>query len=185
MGSPLSLFLFYILPKWTFLGLSLRAVSAHFWPLRFFIPRRVYLTQWYPYGVPFESLSLLYPPRWTFLGFNLQTVSAHFWPPRFFILTDGWMGDGRMVGQAKSKIIMYFQHLSKTIRYFFLVVSRPLRRLFKTFSDKNSRKKKSKNYEKLFFSAIVSFFFQKKWISQKLFDTFFKLFLFPLEMLAK
>ena len=23
------------------------------------VPRRVYLTQWYPYGVPFESLSLL------------------------------------------------------------------------------------------------------------------------------
>ena len=27
------------------------------------VPRRVYLTQWYPYGVPFESLSLLNPPR--------------------------------------------------------------------------------------------------------------------------
>ena len=52
---------------------------------KIFIPRRVYLTQWYPYGVPFESLSLLYPPRWTFLGFNLLAVSAHFWPPRFFI----------------------------------------------------------------------------------------------------
>ena len=38
MGSPLILFLFYI------------------------ILRRVDLTQCYPYGVPIESLSLLYPP---------------------------------------------------------------------------------------------------------------------------
>ena len=49
---------------------------------------------------------------------------------------DGWT-DGRMDGwtdgQAKSKKIMYFKHFSKTIRYFFLVVSRPLRRVFKKF----------------------------------------------------
>merc|ERR1712081_147228 len=31
-------------------------------------------------------------------------------------------------------------YFSKTIRYFFLVVLRPLRRLLKTFSEKNSKK---------------------------------------------
>merc|ERR1712243_181275 len=58
-------------------------------------------------------------------------------------------------------------NFSKTIEYFFLVVSLPLRRLFKTFSEKNSKKIKiflicqkiSKNF---FFSAIFSIFFQKK-----------------------
>ena len=53
---------------------------------------------------------------------------------------DGWVMDGWTGGQAKSKKIMYFQNISKTIQYFFLVVSRPLRRLFKTFSEKNSKK---------------------------------------------
>ena len=58
---------------------------------------------------------------------------------------DGWMGgggcDGRMGGQPKSKKIMYFQHFSKTIQYFFLVVSLPFRRHLNTFSEKNSKKK--------------------------------------------
>ena len=45
-----------------------------------------------------------------------------------------------MDGQRKSKKIMYFKNFSNTIRYFFLVVSRPLRRVFKTFSRKNSKK---------------------------------------------
>ena len=62
---------------------------------------------------------------------------------------DGWM-DGRMGGQPKSKKIMYFQHFSKTIRYFFLVVSRPLRRVFKTFSEKNSKKMKIFKFVKKF-----------------------------------
>ena len=63
--------------------------------------------------------------------------------PRQLVLTDGWV-DGWKDGQAKSKKIMYFQHFSKTIRYFFLVISWPPRRLFKTFSEKNSKKKKKK-----------------------------------------
>ena len=50
------------------------------------------------------------------------------------------MGDGRTDGQVKSKKIMYFQHFSKIIKYFFLVVSLPLRKVFKTFSEKNSKK---------------------------------------------
>ena len=45
-------------------------------------------------------------------------------------------------GQPKSKKITYFKNFSKTIRYFFLVVSRPLRRVLKTFSEKNSKKNK-------------------------------------------
>merc|ERR1711973_100600 len=46
---------------------------------------------------------------------------------------------------------------SKTIRYFFLVVSRPLRRVFKTFSEKNS--KKIKNFICFKFFLITFFFF--------------------------
>ena len=62
------------------------------------------------------------------------------------VLTDGggWMDDGWwMDGQRKSKKIMYFKNFSKTVRYFFLVVSRPLRRVLKTFSEKNSKKIKN------------------------------------------
>ena len=65
-------------------------------------------------------------------------------------------------GQAKSKKITYFKNFSKTIRYFFLVVSRPLRRVFKTFSEKNSNKNKKiilcKKFRTIFFSAISRFF---------------------------
>ena len=68
------------------------------------------------------------------------------------------MGDGWTDGQAKSKKIMYFKHFSKTIRYFFLVVSRPLRRVFKTFSEKNS--KKINNF-KFFKKFRTTFFFQQ------------------------
>merc|ERR1712198_654108 len=46
------------------------------------------------------------------------------------------------MGQRKSKKNMYFKNFSNTIQYFFLVVSRPLRRLFKTFSQKSSKKNK-------------------------------------------
>ena len=73
-----------------------------------------------------------------------------------------WMTDG----QAKSKKMMYFQHFSKTIRYFFLVVSLPLRRVFKTFSEKNSKKIKNFKFFKkfrttFFFQGFFRFFFKK------------------------
>ena len=75
---------------------------------------------------------------------------------------DGRMGDGWTDGLAKSKKIMYFKHFSKTIRYFFLVVSRPLITVFKTFFEKNSKKNKkfilSKKFHTIFFSAISRFF---------------------------
>ena len=71
-----------------------------------------------------------------------------------------------MVGQKKSKKIMYFQHFSKTIRYFFLVVSRPLRRVLKTFSEKNSKKNKifilCKKFRTIFFFSDFFDFFSKK-----------------------
>ena len=61
-------------------------------------------------------------------------------------------------GQAKTKKIMYFQNISKTMGYFFLVVSRPLRRVLQTFSDKNSKKIQflffSKNFEQFFFQRF-------------------------------
>ena len=67
------------------------------------------------------------------------------------------MGDG----QPKSKKITYFKNFSKTIRYFFLVVLRPLRRVFKTFSAKNSKKNKNfiylKNFAQFFFNDFIDF----------------------------
>ena len=70
----------------------------------------------------------------------------------------GWWMDG----QRKSKKIMYFKNFSNTIRYFFLVVSRPLRKVCKTFSEKNSKKNTililSKKFRTIFFSAISRFF---------------------------
>ena len=76
-------------------------------------------------------------------------------PQGSLVLTDGWvMGDWWWVmggdGQPKSKKITYFSNFSKTIRYFFLVVSRPLRIVFKTFSEKNSKKIKNFNFVKKF-----------------------------------
>ena len=65
-------------------------------------------------------------------------------------------------GQAKSKKITYFKNFSKTTQYFFLVVSLPPRRLFKTFSEKNSKKIKIfkfvKKFRTTFFSAISLIF---------------------------
>ena len=65
-------------------------------------------------------------------------------------------GGGGGDGQPKSKKITYFSNFSKTIRYFFLVVSRPLRRVFKTFSEKNSKKIKNFKFVKKF---RTTFFF--------------------------
>merc|ERR1712243_338413 len=105
----------------------------------------------------------------------------------------GWvMGDGWVDGQAKSKKIMYFQHFSKTIGYFFLVVSWPPRRLLNTFSEKNSRKIKILKFVKkisnnfFFFSdffdflskkvnfskTIRYFFFVVSWPPRRLLKTF-------------
>ena len=71
-----------------------------------------------------------------------------------------------------------FSNFSKNIRYFFLVVSRPLRKVFKKFSEKNSKKIKIFKFVKKF---RTTFFFQRFLekkscifnISQKLFDIFF------------
>merc|ERR1712035_294471 len=99
---------------------------------------------------------------------------------------DGWVTDG----QAKSKKIMYFQHFSKTIRYFFLVVFLPFRRVFNTFSEKNSKKIKIFKFVKkfrttFFFSAIFSFFFSKKVNFSKTIQYFFLVVSLPLRRLLK
>ena len=79
MGSQFDLFLSYIYPKRSFFNLNLQTVSGHFWPQNFFIPRR--WSYWNaPYGVPFESLSLLYLP-----------LSELFWPSiyrRYLLIFD-------------------------------------------------------------------------------------------------
>merc|ERR1711954_378811 len=51
-------------------------------------------------------------------------------------------------------------NFSKTIRYLFLVVSRPLRRVFKTFFDKNSKKMKIFK----FFKKISNNFFSQQFL---------------------
>ena len=76
---------------------------------------------------------------------------------------DGWWMDGRA---AEVEKITYFKNFSKTIQYFFLVVSRPLRRVLKTFSEKNSKKTKIFNFCKkfrtiFFFSDFFGFFIKK------------------------
>ena len=64
------------------------------------------------------------------------------------------MGDG----QEMSEKNRYFTNISKSIRYFFLVVSLPPRRVFKTFSEKNSKKIKIFKFVKKF---RTTFFFQR------------------------
>ena len=71
------------------------------------------------------------------------------------VLTDGWT-NGWMGGQAKSKKIMYFQHFSKTIRYFFLVVSFPLKEFLRHFLRKTRKKIKKFKFVKKF---RTTFFF--------------------------
>ena len=83
-----------------------------------------------------------------------------------------------MDGQEMSKKNTYFTNFSKSIRYFFLVVSRPLRRVFKTFSEKNSKKNKIFKFVKkfrtiFFFNDFFRFFDQKMHISQKRLIIFF------------
>ena len=64
-------------------------------------------------GVPFESLSFLYPPPTHFFDLKFLMENRPFFRPRFFILTDGWDGmdgtDGRMVGP-----LFFFAHILKT-----------------------------------------------------------------------
>ena len=76
-------------------------------------------------------------------------------------------------GQAKLKKSTYFKNFSKTTRYFFLVVSRPLRRVLKTFSEQNWKKNiififVKKFRTTFFFQRFFRFFDQDKHISQKL-----------------
>ena len=141
-----------------------------------FIPRRwTLVVPLCPMGSQFDLFLSYILPKENFFGFQFAGVSFHFWPPKFTYI-DGWT-DGRMVGQAKSKKIMYLQNFSRTIRYFFLVVSWPPRRVLMTFSEKNSKKIKISKFVKkfrttFFFQRFFSFFYQKKYISQKLFYIF-------------
>ena len=54
--------------------------------------------------------------------------------------------------------IFFFPEFFETIQYFFLVVSRPFRRVLKTFSEKNSKKIKIIKFVKKF---RKTFFFEK------------------------
>merc|ERR1711989_104086 len=104
---------------------------------------------------------------------------------------DGWvMGDGWTGGRAgKVEKIMYFQHFSKTIQYFFLVVSLPPRRVFKTFSEKISKKIKNFKFVKkfrttFFFSDFFIFFSKNVNVSENI-QYFFLIVSFPFRRLCK
>ena len=141
-----------------------------------------------PEGVP-NAVVPLWGPIWVSFYF-ISSLGELFWgsiywryllifDARDFLywrMGDGWMGDGRMGGQAKSKKIMYFQHFSKTIRYFFLVVSPPPRRLSNTFSKKKSKKLKNfkffKKFRTIFFFSDFFDFLSKKVNFSKTFKYF-------------
>ena len=73
-----------------------------------------------PYGVPFDSLSFLYPPSGHFFDFKNVLGLSRFLALRFFILTEGWMG-----WMGWSVNFFFFAHILKTTTYFFLIVSVP------------------------------------------------------------
>ena len=72
---------------------------------------------------------------------------------------DGWVMDGRAAKVEKNHV---FSTFLKNYSIFFLVVSRPLRRVFKTFSEKNSKKIKIfkfvKKFRTTFFQQFLQFF---------------------------
>ena len=75
---------------------------------------------------------------------------------------DGWVMDG-------PQETMFFGNISKTTQYFFLIVSGPLRRLFKTSFLKNSKKIKIfkfvKKFRTIFFFSDFFDFLRKNQIS--------------------
>ena len=78
------------------------------------------------------------------LPIRCRSIPALRGPRREPACIDGWWWWWWwMDGHAEVKKNMIFGNFSKTIRYFFLVVSRPLRRVLKTFSEKNSKKIKN------------------------------------------
>ena len=133
-----------------------------------------------PYGVPFESLIFYIFPYVKFFDFIFTGGKCSKKFPEFFYIDGMVMGDGRTDGQAKSKKIMYFKHFSKTIRYFFLVVSCPPRRVFKTFSEKNSTTKMKSlvfvgKKRTIFFSNDFIIFMIKKPQILKMFQVLFNI----------
>ena len=97
-GPPFISFCFISVPSRCFVDFNLLAVSAHFWPLYFFIPRRWTILWWSPMGSPFDLFLFYISPLadvfltsicWRFLLiFDL-----------YIFLLCGWvMGDGWWVG---------------------------------------------------------------------------------------
>ena len=94
-------------------------------------------TETLPNGVPFESLSFLYPPPTHFFDFKFLMENRPFFRPRFFILTDGmdgwmdgWMDgmgwdgmDGRSTfffGPYLENYFIIFLNCSSSLKYMFL-----------------------------------------------------------------
>ena len=91
-------------------------------------------TEMLPYGVPFESLSLLYLTLRNFFWLSIYSRYLQIFD------IDGWK-EGCMVDG--SVLFFFFAHILKTIWYFFLIVSGSLKRWFSTyfgiFSEKKSK----------------------------------------------
>ena len=86
MGSQFDPFLSYIRPRKHFFDFNLRTVIRHFWPQKFFIPRR-WTLKGPPMGSQFESFSVLYLTLETFFwfqftgGFPPFLTQTIFYPP--------------------------------------------------------------------------------------------------------
>merc|ERR1711872_1149745 len=81
------------------------------------------------------------------------------------MMGDGWVMDGWAGSQSRKKSCI-FNISQKLFDIFFLVVSFPLRRVFKTFSERNSKKIKNFKFFKIFrttffFQRFFRFFFKK------------------------
>ena len=92
---------------------------------------------WGPIWVSFYFISY---HKWSFLTINLLTVSANFWPPRFFILTDGMGWMGWTDGSVEVEKNIPFANISKTTKYFFLIVLAPLEEFWRHFLWKTRKK---------------------------------------------
>ena len=112
---------------------------------------------------------------WDLFDFSWDVVVLPYMQPEYSSLRgprpepaciDGLTGHFGLFLAQKS---CFFSNFSKISHDFFLNVSRPLRTVFKTFSEKNSKKIKEIKFVKkfrttFFFSAIFRFFDQKKHI---------------------
>ena len=145
-------------------------ISLKFFAEKIFIPHggtTLKLSPWVPNRILFLSytnLNLYIFPMRLFLDFNLLAAFCYFLNEKFLkrrMVVCCWrIGDEFVSWRSKKNIL--FANIPKTIINIFLFIFlSPSRRIFKTYSVKNSRKIPiffSKNMEQLFFLVIFSKF---------------------------